>query len=146
MQDPKGETLATIGSDQWPRVKAIFHDALDRPPVQRTGFIEHACQGDAVLLRMVQSLLASDRSADRFMEAPAAARIALGPSAGSIARGDLTTNLDVARPTGSTSTQSLEIQALLRYRLRIIALIGLPGNALFTTLRFLRHDLTPTII
>ena len=49
MQAPKGETLGGVCSAQWPRVKAIFHQAIDRPAVERTGFIEQACHGDPSL-------------------------------------------------------------------------------------------------
>jgi serine/threonine-protein kinase len=146
MQAPKGETLAGVGAAQWPRVKAIFYQALDRPAVERTGFIEQACHGDPALQRMIESLLASDRSADGFMEAPAAARVALNSSVSSIAMPDVDAGLAVGRDRGPNAAASLEIQTLLRYRLRIIVIIALVVNVVFNALRFLRTDFTPQLI
>ena len=142
MPERLGDTAAAAGLAQWPRVKAIFTGALDLPPAQRTAFIERHCEGDPALQRMVQSLLASDRAADHFMEIPAGARVALSRSAPSAAA---TVADDRVRP-GAGSGQSLEIQALLRYRLQSIVLIAFAGMAVFSALRFLRHDLTPQII
>jgi tetratricopeptide (TPR) repeat protein len=41
-------------------VEGIFHEALERPPGERAGWIASACGGDEELCREVSSLLASD--------------------------------------------------------------------------------------
>jgi len=46
--------------ERWQKVESIFHEALERPPVERTGWIAGACGGDEELCREVSSLLASD--------------------------------------------------------------------------------------
>jgi len=47
---------------------------------------------------------------------------------------------------GLSSNQSVEIQTLLRQRLRILALIAFGGFAFFNAFRFLRLDMTPTYV
>ena len=59
-------------SDRWARVKAVFSDALDRPPSERTAFLAGACADDQSIRRDVQSLLESDDMAGSFIETPAA--------------------------------------------------------------------------
>jgi eukaryotic-like serine/threonine-protein kinase len=59
-------------SDRWARVKAVFCDALDRPPSERTAFLAGACADDQSIRREVQSLLDSDGVAGSFIETPAA--------------------------------------------------------------------------
>jgi eukaryotic-like serine/threonine-protein kinase len=44
------------------------------------------------------------------------------------------------------SLQSLDIQTLLRHRLRILALVALIANTAFNAMRFMRHDLTPHVV
>lgn len=66
MHEPVGDGLGTIAPDQWSHVKAIVHDAHERPPDQRMEFIERACEGDERLLRMVKWLFANNRTAKDF--------------------------------------------------------------------------------
>src|SRR5512140_3813932 len=49
-------------------VEEIFHAALDQEPDQVGAFLDTACEGDAVLRREVEALLASDQRAGRFIE------------------------------------------------------------------------------
>src|SRR4029077_12229697 len=49
-------------------IKEIFHAALDCRPDQLNAFLETACNGDAVLRREVEALLASDQRAGQFIE------------------------------------------------------------------------------
>jgi serine/threonine protein kinase/Flp pilus assembly protein TadD len=49
-------------------VEEIFHAALDQEPNQVSAFLDTACEGDAVLRREVEALLASDQRAGRFIE------------------------------------------------------------------------------
>src|SRR6266478_3919777 len=46
--------------ERWQKVEGIFHEALERPPGERTAWIAGACGGDEELCREVSSLLASD--------------------------------------------------------------------------------------
>src|SRR6185295_8948818 len=54
--------------------------------------------------------------------------------------------LEVGVNRPSASVQSLDIQKLLRRRLRIIVLIALAALTAYNALRFIRHDLTPAIV
>src|SRR6476646_9721721 len=49
-------------------IEKIFVAALDQEPDQVSAFLDTACEGDAVLRREVEALLASDQQADRFIE------------------------------------------------------------------------------
>src|SRR5688572_5133005 len=64
--------MASRDSDRWARVKAVFSDALDRPPSERPAFLADACTDDESIRREVQSLLDSDGAAGSFIETPAA--------------------------------------------------------------------------
>jgi serine/threonine-protein kinase len=52
-------------------IEEIFHAALDQGPDQVGAFLERACEGDDVLLRHVEALLASHHGAADFIEIPA---------------------------------------------------------------------------
>jgi eukaryotic-like serine/threonine-protein kinase len=49
-------------------IEEIFLAALEQEPEQVSAFLDKACEGDAVLRRQVEALLASDRRAGRFIE------------------------------------------------------------------------------
>src|SRR5881392_458461 len=52
-------------------VEEIFHAALDHEPDQVGAFLDTACEGDEVLRRKVEALLASHQRADSFIETSA---------------------------------------------------------------------------
>ena len=49
-------------------IEEIFLAALEQEPDQVSAFLDRACEGDAVLRREVEALLASDQRAGRFIE------------------------------------------------------------------------------
>jgi eukaryotic-like serine/threonine-protein kinase len=49
-------------------IEKIFLAALEQEPDQVSAFVDTACEGDAVLRREVEALLASDQRAGRFIE------------------------------------------------------------------------------
>ena len=53
-------------------VEEIFHAALDQEPDRVGAFLDAACEGDEVLRRKVEALLASHQLADAFIETPVA--------------------------------------------------------------------------
>src|SRR6266436_2487742 len=53
-------------------IEEIFHAALDQEPDQVGRFLDTACEGDDVLRRKVEALLASHQRAGSFIEIPAA--------------------------------------------------------------------------
>ncbi|MHC4990070.1 MAG: serine/threonine protein kinase [Planctomycetota bacterium] len=63
---------------QWPRVRRILEEALDRPAECRHVFVRRACGGDEVLQAEIESLLTLDVSDDTFLEPP------IGNAAGQI--------------------------------------------------------------
>ena len=56
---------------RWSTVDGLFEAALSRAPSERSAFLDEACAGDETLRREVESLLAHDRDARGFLEAPA---------------------------------------------------------------------------
>ena len=58
-------------ADEWTRIKAAVAGALERPAEDRAAYVAAACGGDAAMRREVESLLASHRDADAFLETPA---------------------------------------------------------------------------
>ena len=53
-------------------VEEIFHAALDQEPDRVGAFLDAACEGDEVLRRKVEALIASHQLADAFIETPVA--------------------------------------------------------------------------
>ena len=51
----------------WQRVRSLFHEAIQRPREERSGFLEQECAGDESLRSEVQSLLAAHERADGFL-------------------------------------------------------------------------------
>src|SRR5512140_2858054 len=49
-------------------IEEIFLAALEQEPDQVSTFLDTACEGDAVLRREVEALLASDQRAGQFIE------------------------------------------------------------------------------
>ena len=54
--------------ERWPRVKALFEAALERPADERDAFLAAETGDDAALRREVESLLASDASDAGFLD------------------------------------------------------------------------------
>jgi tetratricopeptide (TPR) repeat protein/predicted Ser/Thr protein kinase len=57
--------------DRWNTVKQLCQAALEKPAAERAAFLVDACAGDDGLRQEVQSLLANEQDAERFLEAPA---------------------------------------------------------------------------
>ncbi|MBI1748882.1 MAG: serine/threonine protein kinase [Acidobacteria bacterium] len=58
-------------TERWQRIEAVAQAALERAATQRAAFLDAACAGDASLREEVESLLAQQEPAARFMETPA---------------------------------------------------------------------------
>src|SRR5690348_17068385 len=57
--------------EQWQKVRPILESALELDPGARSAFVDSACAGDERLRLEIQSLLAGQKQADRFLEEPA---------------------------------------------------------------------------
>ena len=55
-------------SERWERIAQLYHEACERPGVQRSAFLADACQGDEELRCEVESLLRQDVSQDGPLE------------------------------------------------------------------------------
>ena len=88
---------------EWDRVRALFHEALDRPPGERTAFLATACGDDLGLLGEVESLLAAGTAASGFLDTPVH-RLSLDdaqPPAPVLQPGDRIGGFDVIEALGS---------------------------------------------
>jgi serine/threonine protein kinase/Tol biopolymer transport system component len=56
--------------ERWEKVERLYHAALERASDERAAFLDEACVGDQDLRREVESLLAYDESAQRFITTP----------------------------------------------------------------------------
>ncbi len=121
----------TDDARHWPRVKALFGDALSVPPERRADFLREACDDDAELQSEVESLLAAHAEAGSFAEGAAvdalASDRALGGSLGpALASGD---ELGAYRICGSLDAGGMgEVYRALDTRLeREVAVKVLPA-------------------
>ena len=57
--------------ERWQQVNDLFHAALERAPADRAPFLAAATTEDPGLRREVESLLATDESAEGFLDIPA---------------------------------------------------------------------------
>ena len=62
---------AKMERERWKQVEQLCHAALEREESERAAFLKGACAGDEALRREVESLLAHEKQAEKFMEAPA---------------------------------------------------------------------------
>ena len=60
-----------MNSDRWAQIDSLCHAVLERQPADQQAFLRGACAGDEELRREVESLLAGQSRAERFLEAPA---------------------------------------------------------------------------
>jgi len=56
--------------ERWQEIERLYHLALEREESSRAEFLEQACGQDEALRREVESLLAYEKPAQTFMEAP----------------------------------------------------------------------------
>jgi TolB-like protein len=67
--DPERDSAASSGAGKdWRRVEQLFHDALERPPVERGDFLAQACGSDRALQHDVESLLAQGEAGSLLRE------------------------------------------------------------------------------
>jgi serine/threonine protein kinase len=60
-----------VTSDRWNRLEQLFHAALERPPQERSAYLDAACAGDGELRADVEALLARNKAAPDFLGVPA---------------------------------------------------------------------------
>ncbi|HEV2827277.1 MAG TPA: serine/threonine-protein kinase, partial [Pyrinomonadaceae bacterium] len=58
-------------AERWQQVEKLYHDTLERSADERAPFLAQACAGDEGLRRDVESLLAYEDQAEKFIESPA---------------------------------------------------------------------------
>jgi len=59
-----------VTRDQWERLKALFHGALEQPPDTRLDWLMREAGSDEMLAREAAALVAAHETAGGFLEAP----------------------------------------------------------------------------
>jgi serine/threonine protein kinase len=67
----KQESKTVMTPETWKQVDELVQAALSLPHVECVAFLDHACKGDHLLRREVESILAYQQQASRFLETPA---------------------------------------------------------------------------
>lgn len=75
--------------ERWQQIERLYHEALVREAPERAAFLDDACGGNEALRREVESLLAQERSAEGFLDAPAVEMAAKMNTAGVGSRGSI---------------------------------------------------------
>jgi eukaryotic-like serine/threonine-protein kinase len=60
-----------ITHDRWQRIKEIFISAQDRPPAERSDYLNEVCRDDPSVREEVEALLTADADNDDFLSYPA---------------------------------------------------------------------------
>jgi serine/threonine protein kinase len=60
-----------ITHDRWQRIKEIFISAQDRPPAERSDYLNEVCPDDPSMREEVEALLTADADNDDFLNTPA---------------------------------------------------------------------------
>jgi Tol biopolymer transport system component/tRNA A-37 threonylcarbamoyl transferase component Bud32 len=60
-----------MNPDFWSRIEELYHSAAALKPEERPAFLERVCQGDPQLRQELESLLAHEVVAEKFIESPA---------------------------------------------------------------------------
>jgi len=60
-----------VNPERWQEIEDLYHAAREMDQGRRAAFLERACAGDGALRDEIESLLAQEKDAKRFMEAPA---------------------------------------------------------------------------
>jgi serine/threonine protein kinase len=62
--------------ERWQQIERLYHVALAQEASQRATFLEEACHGDEAMRQEIESLLAHEEPASKFMQAPGMAVLA----------------------------------------------------------------------
>ena len=62
--------------ERWQQIERLYHLAAAQEVSQRATFLEEACHGDEAMRQEIDSLLAHEEPANKFMEAPGMAVLA----------------------------------------------------------------------
>jgi serine/threonine protein kinase len=60
-----------ITHDRWQQIKEIFYSAQDRPPAERSDYLDEVCGDDASMREEVEALLTADADNENFLTSPA---------------------------------------------------------------------------
>src|SRR5438128_2325365 len=93
-----------MNPERWQQIESLLQSALEREPDQRATFLDQACAGDEELRKEVESLLAFEKKAEIFIEAPAmkvAARSLANDDQSKLAVGQLIGPYKILSPLGS---------------------------------------------
>src|SRR6516165_10975204 len=57
-----------MSTDRWHEIETLYHSARERKPEDRSAYLEDVCRGDVALRGEIESLLAQEERAVKFLE------------------------------------------------------------------------------
>ena len=67
--------MRDMARERWQQVARLLDEALELDGAARARFLDRACAGDAALRAELETLVAADAAADRFLETPAVIQV-----------------------------------------------------------------------
>ncbi len=127
-------------TERWEEIKRVFGTALERPPQERSAYLNTTCAGDPDLRREVESLLAAHQQSDTFLETPAPPIPISRPSRSAFTTGQTAGTYRILRTLGRGGMATVYLAQDLRHR-RSVALKVLHADLAHVvgTDRFLRE-------
>jgi Tol biopolymer transport system component len=87
--------------ERWQQIEPLLHGARERPPEERSAYLDAACAGDSSLRQQVESLIEAYEQAGAFIESPAVEVAAKAMAAeGVLAPGQMVTHFRVLSRLG----------------------------------------------
>src|SRR5688572_21480521 len=96
--------MSVLMTERWQDVERLYHAALERRPEERATFLAEACAGDKAMSLEVESLLAYEDQAEKFIESPAlevAAKMMANEQGATIAAGQTINHYRVISALGA---------------------------------------------
>jgi serine/threonine-protein kinase len=90
--------------ERWQQIKAIFYEALERAPDERSSFIASACAGDEAARREISQLISVHEETGQFLDSPAlemAARSIAGSTSGGLVQGQTIKHYKIIKSLGA---------------------------------------------
>jgi eukaryotic-like serine/threonine-protein kinase len=128
--------------ERWQHIKEVYYGALERPPGERSSFIDSACAGDKTARQEVSELISAYEETGEFLVVPAfelAARSLVHSQPEGLVEGQIITHYSVIRSLGAGGMGEVYLAEDTHLRRRV-ALKLLPASFMGDTERVRRFE------